>query len=376
MLSLYIHIPYCVRKCLYCGFYSTQYLETEADEFIAAFQIEAKNRRNEVRAKRIGSIYMGGGTPTVLSLAQIERVISIIKQNFTFERNAEFTVEANPGTLTDNYASCLLEQGVNRLSLGIQSFSDKTLQTLGRIHSAEQGVDAFRCARTAGFNNIGIDLIYGIPGQTAEEWELTIDTTLALKPEHISIYSLSLDKGSHFKQFADDGGFVLPADEIVARMYEQAVGSLKGSGYGRYEISNFSLPGFACRHNQHYWQRGEYLGLGPGASTFLAEKRYDNIPDSAEYIRRLRNDLPAIVSEETLSADMAARETLLLGLRTEQGVDLRLFRRQFGAALLTQMQEKVYVLEIAGLLLIADDFLRLTDRGFLLLDEALERLHT
>jgi oxygen-independent coproporphyrinogen-3 oxidase len=376
MLSLYIHVPYCVGKCPYCGFYSTPYVSQEADNFISAFNIEADICRKKVSSRHIGSIYMGGGTPTILSLDQIKRLIDVVKRCFTFEHGVEFTVEANPGTLTGRYLACLLEQGVNRLSLGVQSFSDKVLQTLGRIHTVAQALDAFRCARTAGFKNIGIDLIFGILGQTAGEWEQTIDAARALKPEHLSIYSLSLDKGSQFAQLANRNGFVLLEDEIVARMYEQAVRLLSSAGYDRYEVSNFSLPGFACAHNQHYWRRGGYLGLGPGASSFLDEKRYENIADSAEYARRLFKDLPVRAFEETVEADSAARETLLLGLRTVEGVDLRRFGRQFGAALLSQIKEKARPLESAGLLTIADEHLYLTDRGFLLLDEVLKRLYT
>jgi oxygen-independent coproporphyrinogen-3 oxidase len=376
MLSLYIHIPYCVRKCLYCGFYSTPYSPRKADDFIAALKIEAEQSRKDIINGCMGSIYIGGGTPTVLSREQLGQVIADMRRCFTFDDDAEFTVEANPNTLPSGYLSFLLEQGVNRLSLGIQSFSDKALSVLGRLHNAREAADAFRRARISGFKNIGIDLIFGIPGQNAAEWQKTIDAAIALRPEHISAYNLSLDEGSQFARLEKTGEIALPEDEIVAEMYEHTVQSLSRAGYCRYEISNFALSGFACRHNQNYWERGEYLGLGPGASSFLAGTRYDNIADCDEYVRRLCNGLPARQSEEIVRADLAAAETLMLGLRTVQGVDLLRFRREYGTDLLNHLREGIGSLDAAGLILMTDERLRLTDRGFLLSDEVLKRLST
>jgi oxygen-independent coproporphyrinogen-3 oxidase len=376
MLSLYIHIPYCVRKCLYCGFYSTPYSPRKADDFIAALKIEAEQSRENIINGCMGSIYIGGGTPTVLSHEQLGQVIAAMRRYFSFDDDAEFTVEANPNTLSSGYLSFLLEQGVNRLSLGIQSFSDKALSVLGRLHNAREATDAFKRARISGFKNIGIDLIFGIPGQNATEWQKTIDAAIALRPEHISAYNLSLDEGSQFMRLAQTGEIVLPEDEIVAEMYEHAVQSLSRAGYCRYEISNFALSGFACMHNLNYWERGEYLGLGPGASSFLAGTRHDNIADCDEYARRLCNGLPARQFEEIVRADLAATEMLMLGLRTVQGVDLLRFRREYGTDLLNHLREMIGSLDAAGLILMTDERLRLTDRGFLLSDEALKRLST
>jgi oxygen-independent coproporphyrinogen-3 oxidase len=377
MLSLYIHVPYCVKKCLYCGFYSTPYSPQDADAFIAALRKDAEQWRNIITDGRsVGSIYIGGGTPTVLSIEQLGQVIAVLKQYFLFQDGVEFTVEANPNTVSHDYFPFLLEQGVNRLSLGIQSFSDTILCVLGRPHNAQQAADVFMHARCAGFKNIGIDLIFGIPGQTMTEWEKTVDAAITLKPEHISAYSLSLDEGSQFMRNAKAGMFVLPEEGVVAEMYEQAVRLFSDAGYGRYEISNFSLPGFACLHNQNYWNRGEYLGLGPGASSFVDGKRYVAIADSVEYVRRLSSGLSTIGSEETVDMDSAAQETLMLGLRTTQGVDLHRFQRAYGTGLLNRLKERIGPLEAAGILVMTDGCLRLTDRGFLLSDEALIRLST
>jgi oxygen-independent coproporphyrinogen-3 oxidase len=374
MLSLYIHIPYCAGKCQYCGFYSTPYAPRSAVDFLSALEREAELRRENLGDKPFGTLYIGGGTPTVLSREQLGRLFGIVGKFFRFDDDAEITIEANPNTVTEGGLSFLLEQGVNRLSLGVQSFSDTVLRTLGRAHSAAQAVDAFRLARSAGFKNIGIDLIFGIPDQTGEAWRETVDAAIALKPDHISAYGLSIDEGSQFMTRAKACKLVLPSDEIVAEMYEHAVRKLSGAGYGRYEISNFSLPGFECRHNRNYWKRGEYLGLGPGASSFFAGKRQDTIADTSEYTRRLSQGLSAIEAEEVVGADSAARETILLGLRTSQGVDLRRFQRVYGTALLKRLQENTGALETAGLLLMTGGHLRLTERGFLLADEALARL--
>lgn len=374
MLSLYIHIPYCVGKCLYCGFYSTRYEPEKADDFLSGLRIEAEQWGANVATQRIGSIYVGGGTPTVLSSAQLGQLIGIIKSNFTFDADAEFTFEANPNTVSENALSFLRSQGVNRLSLGIQSFSDSVLRVLGRLHTCAQAGDAFHAARKAGFSNISLDLMFGIPGQTSAEWEESIDKATALMPEHISAYSLSLDEGSQFMQRAKTGVLALPDEELVADMHEFVVRKLSNAGYVRYEISNFSLPGFECRHNQNYWARGEYLGLGPGAFSFLASKRWNTIPDAALYVRRVLAGNSIIDHEEIVGLDAAARETLLLGLRTAQGIDFGRLLHEYGAGFLEKLEKSIAPLETAGLLVRTEGRLRFTDRGFLLSEAVLARL--
>jgi oxygen-independent coproporphyrinogen-3 oxidase len=374
MLSLYVHIPFCVGKCRYCGFYSTIYSPDRADEFISGLKHEAALYRKDFLQRPFGSIYIGGGTPTVLSPPQLVLLIRVIRENFPIDDDAEFTVEANPNTVTSEKLSLLLAQGVNRLSLGVQSFSDVILQTLGRLHSGEQAADAFRLARTAGFRNIGVDLIYGIPGQAMTHWEETLDAVIALKPEHISAYSLSLDDGSLFKREADAGGFTMPDDEVVAAMYERAVETLNKAGYEQYEISNFSLPGYECRHNMNYWDRGEYLGLGPGAWSFISGTRSANISDTVKYTQRLSGGRSIIDARETIGLLPSARETILLGLRTRKGLDLVRFKREFGADLLRQLERNAMPLRDAGILSLAEGRLRLTDSGILLSNEALARL--
>ena len=374
MLSLYIHIPYCVRKCLYCGFYSTQYDSKHADAFIIALAREAAGRRENTRHRVIHTIYIGGGTPTVLSCEQAAKILDIIREHFHVSPDVEFTLEANPNTVTEKILDTWQQGGVNRLSLGVQSFSDEVLRTLGRLHTADQAEDAFRLARRAGFRNIGIDIIYGIPGQVMPQWEATMDRTIRCRPEHISAYSLSLDVGSQFSEEAAVGTFELPDDDCVADMYEHAVTALGNAGYGRYEISNFTLPGFECRHNMNYWERGEYLGLGPGAWSFLTGTRSRTIADTEEYTRRLISGESAVIETETPGPEQASQETILLNFRTMNGMDLRRYRRDFGPRVWSQLEGAMAPLIAAGLLRVKDGRARLTDRGIMLSNEALSRL--
>jgi len=374
MLSLYIHVPFCVRKCRYCGFYSTAYSSGSADAFLSGLKSEAASYHNDFRHKLFSSIYIGGGTPTVLSPEQFKLLVGIIREHFAIADGVEFTIEANPNTITHEKLSLMRSQGVNRLSLGVQSFSDEVLQILGRLHTAEQAADAFRAARSAGFKNIGVDLIYGIPGQTADHWKETLDAAIALKPEHVSAYNLSLDAGSQFMRESEAGEFALPDEEICAAMYERAVIQLTNAGYGRYEISNFSLPGYECRHNMNYWERGEYLGFGPGAWSFISGRRYANIADTTEYAQRLSSGRTIIDDQETVGSRSSARETVLLSLRTTKGLDLSRFEQEFGHELLCRLERNAAPLRQAGLLRMLEGRMTLTDRGILLLDEALARL--
>lgn len=376
MLSLYIHIPFCVKKCLYCGFYSTPYSQEQADEFLSGLRSEATLYKDAFHGRAFESIYIGGGTPTALSLDQFSSVLDIIREHFPISEGAEFTVEANPNTVSEQKLKMFLERGVNRLSLGVQSFSDDVLRTLGRLHTSEEVVAAVRYARYAGFQNIGIDLIYGIPGQTAPLWRESLDRTIELRPEHISAYSLSLDEGTWFTREVEAGRLSLPEEETIAQMYELAVAALAGAGYRRYEISNFSLPGFECRHNMNYWKRGEYLGLGPGAWSFISGKRCSNIPDVREYNRRLSTGLSPVGYEETVRPEQAAAEAIMLGLRTEAGIELSRFEQEHGKPEAERLIKNVERLNGRGLVSLSSGCLRLTGHGILLSDDVIGRLCT
>ena len=374
MLSVYIHIPFCVNKCPYCGFYSTQYDSLLADRFLAALDIEMKSRFSDLPGRQVGSIYIGGGTPSTLSLAQFSRLFDLVNEHVAAAADAEVTVEANPNTAAAGILALLKARGVTRLSIGVQSFADAVLISLGRAHSAGDALAAVRAARSAGFGTIGIDLMYGIPGQTEQQWHSTLESALSLELEHLSVYSLSLDEGSRLTQEARAGRVILPDDDNVARMYQTAARRLAEAGYRHYEISNFCIPGRECRHNSNYWDRGEYVGFGPGAWSFIGNRRSSTIANVSEYIARMTNGINAAETTEVLDRCQAASETLLLGLRRATGIDLDHFGQQFGSAALDDLRKKILRLDGSGLYRIDHSRLSLTMRGFLLSNGALAAL--
>ena len=376
MLGLYIHIPFCVRKCPYCGFYSTHYDNIIADEYLSALLLELRTHSRFLREKTFGSVYIGGGTPTMLSHDQFSRLFNIIKEHIRLTTDAEITVEANPNTVTKNLLRLLKSLGVTRLSIGVQSFSDKVLALLGRVHSSGQAVAAVHAAREVGFRSVGIDLIFGVPGQTEEHWSKTLETATSLTPEHISAYSLSLDEGSQWYLAAKNGMVEPPDDDTSANMYAAAREFLRSRGYHQYEISNFCLPGYESRHNVNYWDRGEYLGLGPGAWSFIGNRRWANIADVDQYISRLKNGITVQDRDrdESVSREQAALEKLFLGLRRTSGVDLATYGSQFGGGALDTLLSRIGDLERAGLIKIQKGTLVLTGRGMLLSDDVLSRI--
>lgn len=373
MLSLYIHIPFCVRKCHYCGFYSTTYSPQASEPFIAALDAEVSACLPEFEMRVFDNIYIGGGTPTALSFQEIEKVLTVTRQ-FNVSKEAEFTIEVNPNSLSMNHLAVCREQGVNRISLGVQSFDDRLLKVLGRSHTAKQAVDAFKLARTAGIKNLSVDLIFGIPGQTLEQWHKDLEHVRVLDPEHLSVYSLSIDNGSEFNEQAEKGTFILPDDETTAALYETATEKLEQAGFVQYEVSNFSKPGFACRHNMNYWNRGEYLGLGPGAWSFINNIRRHNIADVGEYARRLRVGQSVCEGSETVNSGEAATEMVMLALRTSRGLDLERYCREFGSDAFARLMVRTKQLQRSDLLIQNKGRIRLTRRGFLVSNEVLNRL--
>jgi oxygen-independent coproporphyrinogen-3 oxidase len=378
MLGLYIHIPFCVSKCPYCGFFSTHYDNSIADQYLSALLLEIRTHSRFLRDNTVGSIYIGGGTPTTLSPDQLSRLFTIINEHAHLTADGEITLETNPNTATENSLFLLKSLGVTRLSIGIQSFSDEVLALLGRVHSAGQAVAAVHAAREVGFGSIGIDLIFGVPGQTEEHWSKTLEAAISLNPEHISAYSLSLDEGSQWCLAAKNGIGEPPDDDTSANMYATAREFLGSHGYHQYEISNFCLPGYECRHNVNYWDRGEYLGLGPGAWSFIGNRRWANIADVDQYVSRLRSGITVQDRDrdESVNSEQAALEKLFLGLRKTSGVDLATYGSQFGGGALDTLLSRIGELERAGLIKIQKGTLVLTGRGMLLSNDVLSRITT
>lgn len=370
--GIYIHIPFCVHKCIYCDFLSAPADDAVKYAYTKALINEIRNTAdkqvidkqindNQTRDK-ITSIFFGGGTPSVLPDGCIADILMAVRDCFDIEDDAEITMECNPGTVNESRLSEYRAAGVNRLSFGLQSADNNELKMLGRIHTFEQFVESFRLARKAGFNNINVDLMSAIPGQTEATLENTFDKVMVLQPEHISVYSLILEDGTYLADNIDKFPPV-PDEDEDRRMYHMTKERLHSAGYERYEISNYSRKGFECRHNLLYWNRGEYYGFGCSAAGFIGNERYSDIRDVKKYIE-LNGDIEKLHEKiEILTKEDAIEEFMFLGLRKMAGVDVMDFQRRFGVPI-----ENVYAKEIEqnidkGLLIRQGDMLKLTEYG-------------
>ncbi len=376
--ALYVHFPFCVRKCLYCDFNSRAGSEIPQAAYIDALVREMELRCDTLPEETYAStLYLGGGTPSLLEPALVERIINAASRLFSLKPTAEITIEANPGTVNRERLADYRSAGVNRLSLGIQSFSEDMLACLGRVHTVHDGLSSFAAARTAGFANIGIDLIHSLPGQTLEMWRAELDRAVDLRPEHISAYGLTIEAGTPFHAMERSGELALPDEETAAEMFENTSEQLGEAGFEHYEISNFSLPGFRSRHNQVYWQRGNYLGFGAGAHSFLSSppfgSRWKN-PDTPEsYMQSIAYDVAPEEEQSILTEQEAMSESLFLGLRMMEGVDGKSFRLEFGRPLEEVYPEEMRALLSEGLLEWQKGHLRLTCRGFILANQVFIR---
>lgn len=374
---LYIHIPFCRRKCPYCAFVS-QESGADLDSYPELLLEELRLAvRESTPLQPLQSIYFGGGTPSLLDPAHVAGIIEQASKAFGLSAQAEITLETNPGTVDRERLAGFRNAGVNRLSLGVQSFDDHLLKTLGRIHSAQQARDAFSAARTAGFTNIGIDLINALPGQTALMWHSDLEQALQLAPEHISAYGLSVEEQTPFAERYPEDSPLLPDEELAAGMFETADTVLTAHGYEHYEIANYARPGFRSRHNSGYWQRDGYLGLGTGAHSFLRDERYGirfgNTPDIDGYRAAIQGGSLARLEATALSRQDAMAEFMFLGLRLADGIQCSIFEQEFGVT-----PEKAFAavfngLAPTGLLERDKDNIRLTRRGMLLSNQVFAR---
>ena len=323
-LGLYIHIPFCRSKCAYCDFYSLAGAEERMDDYCRALERHLAEVAPQAECHKADTVYFGGGTPSYLGAERLCRLLGSIRKLYKVDKHAEITLEANPDSATDRKAlKRLRKAGFNRLSLGVQSMDDALLQAIGRIHTRQQVQEAVAAARKAGFKNLSLDLIYGLPGQTMEGWEKTLSDAVGLHPEHLSCYGLKLEEGTPL--YRRQGELTFPDEDMQADMYLYAVEFLKQCGYEQYEISNFAKPGFASRHNLKYWLMQEYAGFGPGAHSDFGNVRYGYARDLERY---LKGEL-VLQESETVDSDEREREYLMLRLRTVQGVDPREFEYRF-----------------------------------------------
>ncbi len=369
---LYIHVPFCIRKCIYCDFISVPYNGAIAKEYADALCAELNFYNNS--AGELKTIYIGGGTPSLMPEDFFEQLFSSIKDVFAISPSAEITVEANPGTVSRTKIETLLSLGVNRISIGVQSFQDEELKTLGRVHTSQEAMKSINLVKDLGVGNISLDLMYGIPGQTKEAWHETLLRTLELFPSHISTYELTPEEETPLYSLLKAGTLMLPDEGLVLEMYDSAIDLLTLKGYEHYEISNFARPGFRCLHNMNYWNRGEYIAIGTAAHSFLHGMRAKNAPDVRVYIERLKAGLSPAVETTKVTSDEELREFIFLGLRKREGIDLkdnRLRRTDF-ASLAENLIARGYIE-------IVNDRMKLTRKGLVLSNsvivELFERLH-
>src|SRR5208283_2423577 len=322
---LYIHIPFCIAKCYYCDFYSIPVARSGAGEIkkYAEALLDEMSLRRDIAGDLL-TVYMGGGTPTLFSAAEVAAILSGAREIFSIVPGAEISIEANPGTITDRQLAALREAGINRISIGIQSLSGSELCTLGRSHNVEDALSAVKSARKAGFDNISLDLIYGIPGQNMDIWKNTISRALELFPEHVSAYELTPEESTLLHAKLARGVYALPDEAVIIEMYYAAIEKMKAHGYIHYEISNFAKRGHEAVHNLNYWDRGEYLGVGAGAHSFFKGKREGNIPDLARYMEAINSSVMPVDEETALTAQDEFNEMIFLGLRKTEGIDMRL----------------------------------------------------
>ena len=366
---LYIHIPFCIKKCLYCDFLSVTYNESLAKAYTDALCKELILKKDF--AGELKTVYVGGGTPSILPEECFGQLFKCLKENFKFSDSPEITVEANPGTVDKSKIDAMLSLGVNRLSIGVQSFNDDELKTLGRIHTSDEALKAIELVKNSGIKNFSIDLIYGIPGQTLDSWKKTLSKAAAftLSPAHISSYELTPEKDTPLYRLIQSNEIKMPDEELILDMYNYAIDNLASKGYEHYEISNFAMSGFKCLHNLNYWDRGEYIGAGAGAHSFIRGFRSKNTDDIKRYIKDLnKGTIPEAESTEVKCGD-AIKEFIFLNLRKTEGISLAK-----AEALGLDMPGVCMGLIEDGYLEIKGDYLRLSRKGLVISNSVIVRL--
>ncbi len=363
--GLYIHVPFCIKKCNYCDFVSYPYREEAVGAYLKGLEREMKLYAGEpsFQERQISTLYIGGGTPTCLPSFSLGKIIQDSFKYFNLQSGAEVSVEANPGTFSNELLQVLLLAGVNRLSLGVQSSLDDELHLLGRIHDFRQAEESFNSARAAGFNNIGVDLISGLPGQSVSQWKKTLEAVLALEPDHVSAYGLQLERGTPLHRDVSRGKIAPCSEEEDLKMFWETINFLTGHGFEHYEISNFARPGRQCKHNLIYWRNQEYIGLGPAAHSYIGGCRYENKRAIKLYREAVDAGRFPIARREPVDIRTEMSETVFMGLRLMNGLDLTGFEKRFGCSFNDAYGFQVELLTKAGLLELTGDRLRLTPRG-------------
>lgn len=367
MAGLYFHIPFCKRKCIYCDFYSTENLNL-IEDFFYAIKKEIYLYRDYSNQTKIETIYFGGGTPSLLSPNMLDEIFNYIFKTFSVNQDAEITIEVNPGTIDKNKLIEFKSIGINRINIGVQSFHQNELEFLGRIHNPEEARNAIQFVYEAGLKNVGIDLIYGIPNQTIEKWHQTLEETIIYKPQHISAYCLIIEKETPLARMIETKQVTKLSSEIDALMYESTIDRLTSEGYIHYEVSNFSLPGYECKHNLNYWNHTNYLGFGPSAHSFWNNRRWWNTPNLKLYCEKIgKGELP-ISGEEQLSENDLLEEYIMLGLRST-GIDISIIHRNWNIDFNNQLLPLINQFIQDKLATFENKVFKLTKKGLILCDE-------
>lgn len=371
-MGLYIHIPYCKSKCIYCDFYSTPQVET-MEQYVQSLLCEAELRQGEIGNQFFNTLYLGGGTPSVMPLNLLSSLINGLSKVLSFSQVEEFTIEVNPDDVTRDYIERLRQLGVNRVSMGVQSFNDDELQAINRRHTAQQTIDAVHDIMDAGINNVSIDLIYGLPGQTLNSWKRNVEQAIGLDVQHISAYNLSYEPGTRLWVMRKQGKVQEVSDEDCIAMHDTLVEQLKDAGFEHYEISNFARHGFRSRHNSNYWNFTPYLGLGAAAHSFDGTIRRYNPSSIKEYIGKLGNGTPAFI-EEHLEWWERYDEEVMVRLRTSDGLDSNLISKRYGDKAHDHLIKQAKAFIIQGLLKQQDNIISLTPQGVMMSDNIIRNL--
>ncbi len=365
-LGLYLHIPFCVRKCGYCDFLSFPCSDSKIlSEYAVALMQEIKIKSTSWRYREVDSVYIGGGTPSLITEWDMGRILDCLRDNFNITDDAEITIEANPATLSDDKLDRYLLKGINRISIGVQSFENGILEILGRIHNKNDAFYSFQRAKKAGFENINLDIMFGIPGQTMKIWKDTVRQCIFLRPSHISLYSLQIEEGTEFYKMIYEDGKMEPTPEITDReMYHTALKMMRTAGYDHYEISNAALPGYRSRHNMKYWSYDEYIGMGLGASSFIDGSRFRNCSNMHDYITAIKEKIPPIDagSVENYGPKEEMGIYVFTGLRKSEGISLEEFRNVFKHEFFDVFDRSILD-RYKGMLIFDGERLYLSERG-------------
>lgn len=361
MAGLYVHIPFCKQACYYCDFFFSTRQE-QRTQVVRAIALEIAFQKDYLNGEPLETVYFGGGTPSILRREELDEILDAIHANFTIAESPEITLEGNPDDLTREKLNYLFAAGVNRISIGIQSFDDTILKSLNRAHDNLMARGCVEDAKSAGFKNISIDLIYAIPGRSDDDWQKDIQQAIALSPQHISTYSLTIEEKTVFGKWTRQGKMKPVDDDVAARQLNILIDNLEREDFEQYEVSNFSKPGFQSRHNSNYWKNKNYLGIGPSAHSYNGQSRQFNVSNNSIYLRTIQQQkIPFTV--ETLSKEDKINEYLLTTLRTSWGADLNILRDRFSWDLLSENLDYIKDLQSKGFIVIEDNVLRLTRQG-------------